>query len=296
MFAITLFGAPSAVLALGQMTEPILIENAMRGESYEQEIFIVNNEDNVAKIDLVVEGDIAEWTKFYAVGDFENIIDSTMLQALKSGKVMAIFSVPEDAANGEYKGVVGVVRKPGETASGEEDGSNTSVSQRIDREVTIIIGGEEKVALAVSVIPNTYDLKTGENLSIRLIYDNQGNVALKPQVDLKIKNDDGQTVYSAIYPYVDGEPAVRSLAQYEVPALEIPTASLAKGRYNAELEFLHNSQVVFEKSFRFSVGGGGVLGISTGFNNYIWILGIVVAVIAVMAVFSAFGIIKKKRV
>ncbi|MFH1890091.1 MAG: hypothetical protein ABIJ91_00780 [Candidatus Kuenenbacteria bacterium] len=298
IIAVVLFSMPAVILALGQMSEPIIIENAQRGESYEQEIFIVNNEDNVAKVDLVAEGDIVGWTKFYAVGDFENVIDSTMLKALGSGKVMAIFSVPDDAANGEYKGVIGVVRKPGETTSGEEeDGSSTAVSQRIDREVTIIVGGEERVGLAVSVIPKTYDLKTGENLSIRLIYDNQGNVALKPQVDLKIKNDEGQTFYSAIFPYSEEEPAVRSLAQYEVPALEIPTTGLAKGKYRAELKFLHNGEIVFEKDFRFSVGTGGfVLGASIAkLKGLWWILGVIVLIATGMLVINGVGKLAKKR-
>ena len=56
--AAVLLALPVATLALGQMTEPIVIEDAQRGESYEQEIFIINNEENVAKIDLVAEGEM----------------------------------------------------------------------------------------------------------------------------------------------------------------------------------------------------------------------------------------------
>lgn len=261
--------SPVAVLAIGQTTDPIVIENALRGVELQQEMIIINNDNENVEVKLSADGQIAAWTKFYLASDLKNPIQSFPLEKDGQANVAVVFSVPQDTANGEYVGFIGAGKKVGDQAAKENE-SSVSVEQRINREVKIKVTDKETINLVVSVIPETYDVRSGQNLSVRFIFDNQSNVALKPQIQFRIKND-SQTVYNAIFPYPDGEDAVRALSQHEIPALKIPTTGLANGRYIAEMDFIHNGQVIANQSFKFSIGSGSVLGASAMNLTNLWV-------------------------
>lgn len=250
--------------ALGQITEPIVIKSAMRGQSVTAVLTILNSESDKIKVDLKAEGQIAGWASFYDINDkkMANPISQLLLPVKAYQDAVVKFEIPKDAANGVYTGVVAVTTVPETDASKTE--SQSTVNQRVDREVSITVSDKEIIALNVSVIPASYDLATGKPLKIRLIYDNQGNVAIKPDVQLKISRD-GQPIYNAIFPYPENEEAVRPQQIKELPApIEWSTASQPSGKYQAEIKVLVNGQTVKENSFRFSVGmvtlsAGGLL-------------------------------------
>jgi len=292
IFVLTILFIPNSVFALGQMTEPILIKNALRGNEYQEIITIVNNEKTQAIINVSVQGDIIDWVQFYLPNNLQDKIDSVTIAASQNKNVTVIFSIPEDAPNGEYKGIINVTKKPEEMSA--QEGSSVSISQEIGREVTIIVGGEEEIGLQVSVIPESYDIKKNKPLDIRFIFDNLGNISLRPQIDLKIKNLDQQVVYNAIYPYPENELAVKPNAQYEIPIISVSTNSLEKGKYFVEIDFLHNNLIIFEKNFKFSIGNKGfVLGISDWKINW-WIISI--AILIILVALSLIFVKKNKRV
>jgi len=241
---------PLAVGALGQTTDPIVIDNALRGEDFQEELIIINTEDKNITVEIKAEGQVADWAKFYKPDDLQNPISEANLAASEKLNLFVRFSIPQDVANGDYTGVIAALQKPGAEATGE----NASVlTQRIDREVTIKVSDQENVSLVVSVIPASYDVKIGDPLKIKLLYDNQGNISLAPQVDLKIKKiNTEEVVFNVIYPYPEGEEKVRPSAQKEISNIEVATDKLEAGKYTAELTFLHNGQTVSQESFNFS--------------------------------------------
>ncbi len=244
---------PSAK-ALGQITEPIVIKSALRGQSATAVLTILNSESKEIKVDLKAEGQIASWASFYDINDKKMASPiSQLLLPVKAYKDAAVkFEIPKDAPNGVYTGVVAVATVPETAASITESSSN--VSQRIDREVSITISDKEIIALNVSVIPASYDLATGKSLKIRLIYDNQGNVAIKPDAQLKITRD-GQPIYNAIFPYPETDEAVRPQQIKELSApIEWSTTGQPSGKYRAEIKILVNGQSIKEENFGFSVG------------------------------------------
>lgn len=257
-FILSILVAPSLVFAIGQVTSPIVIDNALRSGEYQERMIIVNNEKEKAEVKLSAEGQTASWTKFYLLSDLKTPIQTLTMEKGTNLTLAVVFSVPADAANGEYKGYIGAGKKAGSIA-GSESGSSVSVEQKINREVTIKVTDKEEINLLVSVIPESYDVRTGKNLSVRFIYDNQSNVALRPQISFRIKNS-SKIFYESIFPYPSDEDSVRALAQHEIPALNIATSDLASGKYIAEMEFLHNGQSIAAKSFKFNVGSGSVLG------------------------------------
>lgn len=245
------FILPLKTFAIGQVTEPIALKNAQRGQEPQATMTIINNDKTDTEIGLIAKGDIAVWTRFYSTKNLKDPIESIKMSAGSQASVIARFSIPGDARNGKYKGFVSVSKKF--DAAANKDQSSVSLAQEIDREVTIEISGKEVVGFDVSIIPETYDLKINEPLNIRLIYDNSGNVAITPQMQIKIKND-SEVIYNTIYPYPENQPAVKPGEIYEIPIIQVLTNNLKKGEYTAEMSFSIDGKNIQEKNFNFSVG------------------------------------------
>lgn len=259
--------SPLKIQAIGQISKPIIIEDALRGQSYQEEMVVFNTEKVNLKIGLSAEGGIKDWVSFYNLGDQENPISEVNIGAGENLKVYAVFNISESAPNGEYKGFISASSRPTENASSTE--SQVVLSQKIDRPVAIIVSDNQIVEFGASVIPDSYDLKKDEPLSVRIIYDNQGNIDIKPQIQVKIKKDE-QIVYNVIYPYPENTKAVVPNSRQEIEPFVIPTAGLSKGKYLAEFDFLIGSEPKLHKQFVFSSGvynGVQVLGIFKDFNK-----------------------------
>lgn len=288
---LSVFALVGPVWAIGQITEPINIESAMRGQEIVSGIKVLNSENEQNVITLEAEGDITDWTSFYAKDDaeFQNPITEVTVAAGVYMDVGVLFRVPEDAANGAYEGKLSVMYNPSQASGGEE--TSSVVSQKISRSVTITVSDEEKVELEASVIPEKFDYAAGEPISVRVIYDNRSNISLTPSIQFKITQDE-KTVYNVIYPYPDNEPAVRSMSLREIPALSIPTTGLAEGDYTVELNFMRGPDTILTKYFSFTLGSGSaaVNGIMD-FKNSQTI--IIIAVVVLLAVVIAVGVAKK---
>lgn len=242
---------PFPVFAIGQMTEPIIFNNGLKGEGFRETIFLVNTEENDADIKLLAEGDIAGWVKFYSNSDQTNPIDSINVPGKSQLNLSADFLIPKDAPNGQYKGSISAI-KEAENPQGNNE-NILSVSQKIDREVAIQVSDNELINFSASIIPDKYNLDAEEPLNIRFIYDNQGNVSIEPQIQIKITKDDN-IVHNAIYPFPDKTAPVKPLSQYEIPSIDIPTTMLNDGKYLVKIEFSNDGKSYLEKDFSFSVG------------------------------------------
>ena len=288
LFILTFF--PFSAQAIGLVTQPVNIENALRGSEYEETLIIVNTESKISKIGLLAEGQIANWVKFYEIDEYDTTIEEIDIPPREKKNVTAIIIVPDDTPNGEYKGTVSAVTKPVKDESIKE--SYSSVIQKIDREVTIKVTDEEVINLAVSIIPKSYDLKIGETLDIRFIYDNQSNISLSPQIDLKITKDQ-QTISNVIYPYPEEESPVKSNSLFEIPVIKIATQGFEQGKYLVDMKFLHKGVVILEKDFRFSISNESteVMGWADRYKNMDWGKTIYIGLYILIALFLLIAII-----
>jgi len=258
----------NSVSAIGLVTQPIIIEDSLRGVEYQEKLIIVNSEEKINKIELTSAGQIKDWVSFFTINDPETAITEIEIPARANMEVVSVFTIPEDVANGEYKGTIGVLTKP--IDSGDKKESYSNVNQEIDNEVKIIVTDDEIVNLDVSIIPGAYDLASGDPLDIRFIYDNQGNVRLSPQIDLKILKEEN-VVYNVIYPYPEEKSPVRAGSQQEIPAISVPTNNLEEGKYLVEMKFLHKGESILDKKFSFSIDNDiKVLGWTGEFKDLNW--------------------------
>lgn len=287
--------SPLSVSALGQVTQPIVYNQALRGQSFQETLYVINTEKKDILVVLAGEGQIASWVKFYPTNDSKNATTTFNLKAGANLTINAVFTVPSGTANGEYKGVVSARQKAGPNKT---DKTSATIEQKIDRPVTIKVTDKEIIQFEASVIPYSYDLKNGEPLKIRVIYDNRGNINISPEMKVSIKNLDNQILYSVILPYPTDLPAVTPSSLLEVPSFEVPTNNLQNGKYRAEIEFIQSGKSYLNKSFKFSVGNvSAVLGLKLFNSNNYWIfaIGIVVLLLIALAIYQTVILIKKRR-
>jgi len=244
---------PSNIFAIGMMTQPIVIKDILRGQESVTTLTLLNSETKEVTYGLKSEGQITSWVTFYKIDDknLQNPITEIKMPAKGFVSVKAKFTVPKDSPNGSYTGqVLAFLASSGDI---KNDEASVSVSQEIGRKVTITVTDKETVQFKATFIPTTYDVQQGKPLKIRVSYDNQGNVAVRPDLQLKILKD-GTTIYNAIFPYPEGEDAVRALDIKEIAPIEWQTSGQAKGNYKAELTVSLNGQEVQKENVSFSIG------------------------------------------
>lgn len=247
------FILPQTVFGIGQMTEPIIVENALRGQVIEKILTLYGSEKEEVVYGLISEGDIKDWTNFYEINDknLENPITKIQIPAQSYIDVIAKFKVPEDVPNGIYTGVVAVLSQPEEN---KNEGISTSVGLRVDRRVSITVTDQEIIKLKTTIIPKKYKVKENEPLQIKVIYDNQGNVSLKPDIQLQISKN-GRKIFNAIFPYPEDEKPVKPLERKILSSLiEWQTVGQESGEYTAEVKTLLNGEEKQTEDFRFTVG------------------------------------------
>lgn len=246
---------PISTFAIGMMTKPIVFENVLRGQTVEETLTVLNSDDQDIIYQLSASGEIKEWTKFYQKDDknLENPITEISVPANSKLNLIVAFTIPEDTPNGTYTGEVAIATVPG---TGNKEKMSVSIAQRVSRQVSIAVTDKEILDFDTSIIPNKYSLASGDPLIIKVIYTNNGNVSIKPDIHLKIiRIKTGEVIHNAIYPYPENEAAVKPFERKILPEfIKWQTAGYPKERYRAEIEVLLNGKKYFEKSFRFRVG------------------------------------------
>lgn len=246
---------PLKVLGIAMVTEPIVFKDVLRGTELVDTLTLINSEGRNVTYRILAEGDIADWTTFYKIDDIklENPITEVFLSPKSKEKVRVKFSIPKDIPNGIYKGKLSIMTEPTES---RKENISVGIIQKIEREVSITVSDKEILDFQSNIFPIKYAVKSNEPLKIKVIYTNNGNVAIKPSVQLKIiQLSTNQTLHNAIYPFPENEPPIRPFERRELSSLiEWPTAGQEKGLYEVQIKVLLNGKPYFEKSFRFRVG------------------------------------------
>lgn len=250
------------VFAIGQTTKPIVIKDVLRGQEFTAELQMVNSEDKEVVYKLTAEGQIANWASFYETSDkdLKNKITEIKIPAKSRVRAIVKFLIPADAPNGQYSGEVVVMTESSDNEQ-KEGNASANVLERVGRAVSIGVTDKEIIDLQATVIPSKYGVNKGEPLKIKINYYNNGNVSMKPDVQLKILKE-GNAIFNATFSYPESENAIKPKERKTLSYVEWSSSGQETGNYRAEVKVLHNGQIVAENSFKFSIGY---------FSNSIWI-------------------------
>lgn len=231
--------------AIGLMSKPVEINNALRGQTVKEELKISNSNKKRSSFALLAEGDIKEWVRF-----FYNQVETRELEIDGESKeiVEVEIKLPNNLPNGEYSGSLVVEYNPQGTTS---EKVSVAIAQRVSRQVAIKVTDQEIVKLSASVSPKNYVIMKGEPLEIKAQYHNQGNILLKPNLQVKIIKD-GKIIDNFIYPYPESRAAITPLEQEEVK-LFYNFSQSSLGKYHADITVLLQGKEIKKENFAFAV-------------------------------------------
>jgi len=244
----------SNALAIGMLTDPLIIENTLRGSEIIDSITLLNSENKEIAYELKAEGKIANWVSFYSFDDalMQNPITQVKLLPKGNVNVKVKIALPNSLPNGVYKGELAIYTIP---VDNENSTSNyVLVKQRVGREVEINVTDKEITDLKASIIPLKYAVAKNKPLQIKMVYENNGNVQVRPDVRLVIEKA-GQVIFEAVFPYPTTEAPVMPREQKTMDKfIEWQTAPQDNGKYIAKVQVLLNNEIIEENDFAFEVG------------------------------------------
>lgn len=245
---------PKIVFGIGQLTKPIVIEDALRGQEIIDTLRLSNSEEEEVVFGLMADGDIFDWVSFYLPEDenYENPITEFNIPPGPFFSVKVKFSIPEDIPNGDYAGRIYVFYAP----TSESEGSNLSmnVAQRIGRNVSIAVTDEEVIKFDTSFIPVHYQVDADHPMEIKIVHNNSGNVSIKPSIKLKITRKD-KVIFSVIFPYPEEESPIKPGERKIMPDnIKWETRGQEEGNYRADLYAMAGEEVMDSDKFGFVIG------------------------------------------
>jgi len=250
MAVVTLsLGVMQSVLAIGLVSDPIELDDVLRGQEIRDELRMKNSENEKIEFFLSASGDVSEWVTFYEDSGYNTPITKIELGAKAKGKVYLIIRVPEDTPNGEYEGGLSIKYDPAEKEQTSQ--ASTIVSQKATREVFLKVTDNEIVDFDISVTPQIYILKENEPLKVNAFYYNKGNISIKPDLQVKVKKD-GKVLFNVLFPYPEDEESVKPLVSKTI-STNLPMGGLELGDYKAEAEVSLNGEVVHKDDFSFII-------------------------------------------
>lgn len=241
------FFMPFATIAITQVANPIVFNNAIKGESYYETLILINNSDKNDVFLLTAEGDISSWTSFEDMDTGEKIND-VAIPANDGKNIRVIFTVPSDAENRKYEGKIFAAIKP-EEKDGESGKITTSVTFRIPRSVSINVSGEQSIKAECDLIIGSKNIKIGENLQYNIWCKNTGNVRISPEVFLTITNPKTKVIIASIkFPFVDSENSYIAPNQTKKWKTELSISpNYEVGNYMVASKILLNNESILER-------------------------------------------------
>lgn len=241
---------PFISLGIGQITEPIVFENATKGQELKTNLQLINPESRSTAYVLSADGDIETWVNFYSPQDPSTPVERIELAPKSNLEMPVKITVPLGTPNGKYQGQLIIMTAPEQN---EQADKSVTVQLKIGRDVSITVTDEEVVKLESQIIPRSFAIKKNKPLEIKMIYDNQGNVSLKPAVELEILRGEN-SVFKAVFPYPDNQEPVKPLERKVIdPLISWQTTGQGPGEYQAKIAILLNGETAQVDDFKFRI-------------------------------------------
>ena len=181
----------NAAIGLGIAPASITVSDAFKGGTYERTITVFNTGDETGTFELTAEGECADWISFYKPEEPNTPITEVTIPGKGKAKVLVKFDIPKDIANANYTATI-YARSIPEVGRGE--GAVAHAVIRIPSKVVIQVTGTQILKGSVKSI-TAADTEVGYPLKIKVVFQNEGNVIVKPKIAVTItKTGEGVVV------------------------------------------------------------------------------------------------------
>jgi len=212
-------------------------ENVLKGSSYQKEFRIINTENFSIYYNIYVREDIADWFSFDTPSPVEVPANSGI-------KVAAIVNPPEDTANGIYSCTI--VIKPVTDITAEGEGLVAGLISAGAVSTSIEVVGDQIRSGKVSDV-STRDVEVGEPVVFKMKFSNDGNVKVKPKINISILKD--RHVVDSLVEETD------FVIPGERKDIEIKedTTDKKTGRYTAKIGVSLDDEIISNNELEFNV-------------------------------------------
>jgi hypothetical protein len=233
------------------------IDDAARGAEYMRLVTLINHSEGEVTFEVAREGEAAQWASLHPANDQSATLESIVVAAGGSARVLLRVAVPSDAANGVEEGVISF--KTVVTDYGPAGEARARVSTGVVVHLEVNVSGTQSLSGTVLDV-YTDDVEVGDPLVIKTNFQNTGNVKAKPEIALQMKDSAGAAVGEASY----GDTAVGP-GQTQTIESEWDTSGKELGEYVADVAVslegnqIHTQEVGFEIVAEGTLRGQGVL-------------------------------------
>jgi hypothetical protein len=237
---------PAAGMGLGVTPPQLEITDALRGNTYEENIIVFNTDNVTHSYGLTTTDNLASWVSYYLPDDPDTAITSIEVagrdeNGVGSKTVLVKIAIPADTPNDTYEGQLLITAVAGEASeSGVGVGMQVPVLVSIDVTGTQIISGKVTDILAE-------DVEVGYPLRVIVMFQNTGNVAEAPTIETTItyKGEDVANFISDSTKVAPGK-----AGNIEV---EWDTTGNAPAEYAAKVVVSLNGEVLKQKAIVFNI-------------------------------------------
>lgn len=238
----------SAVIPAGAATnppQPNVIKNALAGKEYQQAVTLSNNSGESALYILAARGSIGSMTKFYSEADPKTAITELTIPGKSTAKLIIKYAIPVGQATGDHEGAIAISRR----GQGEEQAKlATSTLPSAVQEVRISVTDKKILDLTAVISPVSAEVTRGDDINFRVSYNNRGNVAVKPEINLAISQDNA-VVYSEVKTLPETVKVIWPLEKKELPLLAVASKDYRPGNIKADITVSNNGKVLGARSF-----------------------------------------------
>lgn len=222
----------------------IILDNAVRNETYQQTMFVFNEDERDANIVLETEGDIISWVEFFeysANGNYSDavIITSVFVPSQGYRQVSANIVIPADAASKQYNGYIVATLEP--ISNETDNGTSSSVHLGIPVPVSINVTGDQIIEVNVTRLEIDDEEEVNRPCKIHVGFENTGNVVAEPVVEILITKDD---MYIDKLTY-SGQIRQGRIATYD---MTWDTTGRPSGVYNAFFDITLNGKSILQEN------------------------------------------------
>lgn len=231
----------AAAIGIGIAPSEMKLDNALKGSEYDRSLTIFNTAPEATNFSLEASGNISDWVSFY---DENNRITAIKITGKDKASVAVKIKVPLDAANANYTGSLIVRTIPEKT--GASEGAGQSMIVGASSQVTIVVTGEQVIDGAVTAIL-TENVEPGYPLKITTLFQNTGNVVVKPKIDVTILQDKN-IINSFTHDSTSVKPGTPEniIAEWKTTAVNIPANYTANVVVSLDGRILKSDNITFQ--------------------------------------------------
>ncbi len=240
-------GTGSNVAGIGVFPSTVGVENALRGERYEQGTTLLNSASEERIFALEAQGEFAEWVTFAAKDKPETLLTEVTVPPQGETHIWVYITVPDGTPNGDYTGEISYASRSAT--------SEARVVLGITQGINVSVTGEQVLDVRLGDI-FLRNIEVGQPLRVETRIVNQSNITVTPSIVASIVSSAGIEVASDLQartePFKSGE-------EKSVVALEWDSSGQQPGDYVLKYQMLAQGEEFANGELPFTLAAFGSL-------------------------------------